>query len=174
MEKHTMNFMSKELQEAFNKAKPVLEQITQTKDQISNEIKYLEDFLKGLAINDSFGYRIQSPFDTSSFTDCDIGEFSLAGWAVTNEELLIWDKEKKRLMYQLIQYNADVQFDTPNPVILDESSRKQLILKPLIETSFEIRKKVYEQNHLCNFLLELTSKYQVNLKKEIDLSDIPF
>lgn len=169
-----MNFMSKELQEAVNKAKPVLEQIIQTKDQISKEIKYLEEFLKDFAINDSFVYRIQSPFDTSSFTDCDIGEFCLTGWAVTNDEQLLWDKDKKRLMYLLVQYHAEVQLDTHTPVILDEASRKQIILKPLIETSFELRKRIYEENHLSDFLCELTAKYQVNLKKEISSSDIPF
>lgn len=169
-----MNFMSPDLQKAFDNAKPVLEQIPQTKNQISNEIKHIEKSFKEFSIGENFEYRIQSPFETTSFTSCDISEYCLTGWAVTNEELLIWDKDKKRLMYQLNQFDADVALDTPNPVTVDEATRNQLIYKPLIETSFEIRKKVYEQNHLCNFINQLTSKYQVNIKEVEEPSDIPF
>jgi len=170
-----MQFMSKELQEAFDIAKPVLEKIAETKDQISNEIKYIENSLKEFSINDNFEYIIQSPYHTTSFTDSNIGEYSLAGSAKTNEALIIWDKDKKRLMYQLSQYNASVDFDSNTPVLLDEESQIQLLLKPLIETTFDVRKYIYEENHLSKFLIELSSKYQLKIKeKAIDSSDIPF
>lgn len=169
-----MNFMSKDLQDAFNKAKPVLEKITETKDQISKEISFLEKSLKSFAINDNFTYFIQDPYDTTSFSDADIGQYCLSGTAITNEELLVWDKNKKRLIYQLNQYEAEVDLEAPSPVTLNISSKKTIFYTPLIETAFEIRKKVYEEQYLAKFLYGLIARYQVNLKSEPESSDIPF
>ncbi|MFM9185156.1 hypothetical protein [Legionella pneumophila] len=169
-----MNFMSKDLQDAFNKAIPVLEKITEIKNQISKEISFLENSLKSFAINDNFSYFIQDPYNTTSFSNADIGEYCLSGTAITNEELLLWDKNKKRLIYQLNQYEAEVDLENPSPVTLIISSQKTILSKPLIETAFEIRKKVYEKQYLTKFLHDLTARYQVNLKSEPESSDIPF
>lgn len=49
-----MNFNSHELQQAFEKAKTVIESIPQTQDTISNEIKFIENFLKTNSVSDSF------------------------------------------------------------------------------------------------------------------------
>lgn len=169
-----MNFISKNLQDAFDKAKPVLEKITETKDQISKEITFLEKSLQAFAISDDFTYFIKSPYDTTSFADGNIGEYSLSGWAITNEEMLTWDKNKKRLMYQLNQYEAEVDFESKSPVVLKIETRKTILCKPLIETAFDIRKEVYENEHLTRFLNALTAQYQLALRDPSDSTDIPF
>lgn len=168
-----MKFNSTDLQDAFEKARPVLDQLNDTKNIISTEIKALEKYFQNIHLGDDLTYRIQDPCQTTSFIDCDIGEYCLSGWAVTGEELLIWDNQQKRLIYQCNQYDADVDLDSNLPVKVNKDSCREVTRKPLIECKFDIRKRIYEE-HLSKFLQMITEKFTLQPKEEPALLDIPF
>lgn len=151
-----MKFSSVELQTAFDNSKSILENITLIKDTISEEIKFLEKFLKTQAIDDDFTYTITSPFNPISLNIVYDGEHNNV---CTNEELLIWDSEKKRIIYQHNQY-LPIDCINDGRVFFSYETLSSLINRPLIETPFEIRKKVYER-HLSPYLLEITNKYRL-------------
>lgn len=158
-----MKFSSVELQNAFEKAKPVLESIVKTKNIVSEEIKLLETFLQSQSITDFFSIQITNPYYPINLT------LGLNDELVSNEERLIWDAEKKRIIYQHNQYKSESVED--GTVLFDSETKKNLLCKPLIETSFDIRKKVYEK-YLSVFLLEITAKYELVALK--DNEDCPF
>ena len=157
-----MKFTSVELQKAFDKARPVLENITQTKNTISNEIKSLEKFFQSHSIAENFTLEISSPIYPRNLTQDSNGNL------IANEENLVWDAEKKRIIFQHSQYVFEdyEEYHSMGTYVKYDVDSKQIVLsRPLIETSFETRKKVYEL-HLSNFLLELSSKYDLNMDND--------
>ena len=70
-----------------------------------------------------------------------------------HKELLIWDSTKKRIMYKKYEAPASSSLDNAecygDPEQL-EGEYQEINSRPLIETSFEIRKSIY--SHLPNFL----------------------
>ena len=144
-----MKFKSIELQNAFDKAKPVLENISQTMDTISNEIRMVEKFLQDQAICENFILKLPTTkplYDENAPED---GLFIL-------EKRLLWNKEKKRIIYIEDRYNIS---DEDNYKCFGDSL-VTMQNKPLIETSFEIRKMVYEE-YLSKFLLGIANTYEL-------------
>lgn len=134
-----MKFYSKELQKSFESVQSILESITDTKDRVSADIKEFEKYLKSLSINESLEYTILIP---SENVDMD---YHVLGISI--ERVLNWDDNKKRLMY--VEKHCEAYIGIV-----------KVIEKPLIETSYEIRKHVYEK-HLKNFLLYITDRYKL-------------
>ena len=140
-----MKFKSIELQSAFKKAKPLLENISQTMNTISNEIKMVEKFLQDQEICENFILYLPS---TKPCYDENAPENGLFSY----ERRLMWNKEKKRIIYIEDRYNV-----SNDDYRYFAESLSTIQNKPLIETSFEIRKMVYEEdlakfNKRINFL----------------------
>lgn len=173
-----MKFTSQKLQQSFDAAKPILEKIIETKNFVSAEIKNLEKYFQSLNINESISYLATNPNNTGNICFDQFSEHSGSGIGISTEELIIWDDNKKRIMYVLNEYEASVDFVSAEignhpPVDLNMDSRKTIVEKPLIETTFEIRKQIYE-NHLSDFLTHVAKKFEVNLSVSDEDIDIPF
>lgn len=171
-----MNFTSPELQKSFESAKPILEKITETKNRISNEIRNLENFFQSLDINESIPYTVTNPNIMGNINFEQFCGFS-GGHGIATEELLFWDHIKKRILYIHNEYEASVTLSDElalnDTIDLDFSTLKTLLNRPLIETTFDIRKKMYE-SHLSNFITHVAKKFEV-IEKTIETeSDIPF
>lgn len=166
-----MKFTSPELQKAFESAKPILEKITETKNRISTEIKNVEKFFQSLDINELISYLATNPNQLCNVNCEQIGEYCATGNGTATEEYLIWDNKKKRLMYVENSYQASIDLDSIIQIDLDTSTLKNIIEKPLIETTFDIRKRIYE-DHLSSFISYVAKKFEV-IEKPFGL-DIPF
>ncbi|HAT9283371.1 TPA: hypothetical protein JBC15_12625 [Legionella pneumophila subsp. pneumophila] len=155
-----MNFSSNEIQLAFEKAKPVIENITHIKNTISEEIKFIEKFFQSHAISENHTLQIRDPS-----LPCNVTKGADEG-LVANEELLIWDAEKKRIIFQHNQYIFDdyICYESAGTYVEYDVEGKNIISsRPLIEMPFDVRKKVYEF-HLSKFLLDISSRYKLNEK----------
>jgi len=141
-----MKFNSATLQSSFEQSKPILDNIHQIKDSVSEDIKQLETYLRSLDLNETIVYRLAEHIFTH-----------LA------DELLVWDHNKKRIVYIEDRYkvNDDCHYHTA-----DISSRETIVERPLIETPFDIRKRIYEEDHLSKFILFISKKY--DLKKPME------
>ena len=169
-----MKFASPELQKSFDTAKPILEKITETKNRISSEIKNLEKFFQSLDMNESLSYLATNPNLVSNMVFDQFCEYSSSGVGTATEEFLIWDNIAKRIMYVRNEYEACADMEDFNQVSLLKETCKNIVNRPLIETTFDVRKKIYE-HHLSDFLSYAAQKYEVHEKQiENDSFDIPF
>lgn len=92
------------------------------------------------------------------------------------EEALAWAPDRNgkfRLQYVLNHWEGSVDVDMPGgPLFWDESTLKT-DTKPLIETKFEIRKRMYK--HLGPFITALAKDLAVEpFQTKAELDDIPF
>lgn len=173
-----MKFNSSHLQSCFDTAKPILENIDKTKNSISEDIRSLEAYLKSTNINESIDYLATDPTATCN-VNCEIfSEDAGGGSGTALEERLRWDNEKRRLIYIRNEYQASIDiYQDYSPVNIEWFSINKIIEKPLIEAPFEIRKFMYENNHLGNFLTSVSNKFAIkNDDKKCHESDeeIPF
>ena len=162
-----MKFTSIDIQIAFDEAKPVLENITLIRNTVSEEIKNIEKFFQTNTLPDDFSLIITDPYDFGAQPDP--VEDKLV------EELLLWKADKKRIHYQCNYY--DYLFCTESIRFRHQPESKKTILDaPLIETRFEIRKRVYE-NHLANFIKEISKVYRVHslqINEGVVIAEFPF
>jgi len=99
---------------------------------------------------------------------------------IVQEESLLWAQDKSgkhRLLYEIKKWDGCVDFDAPGgPYFCDESTLK-IDTKPLIESKFEIRKRMYA--HLDVFLRGLARDVSIEPAIAFDAqhgmnTDIPF
>jgi hypothetical protein len=134
----TPTFSSPELQAAVAKAQPILEGIDEARNRISNDIRELENWLQSLDLKRSFRFSLVPHVVTDKSPASPIG-------LVDEQEALLWDEGDKskrlRLLYEMTRcgsYEVDAACNR-GPIEIDE----QREVKPLIETKFEIRQRMY-------------------------------
>ncbi|MBM4222332.1 MAG: hypothetical protein FJ161_00795 [Gammaproteobacteria bacterium] len=151
-----MKFNSETLQKSFEQSKMVLENIHNIKDLISEDIKKLEAYIKSLNLNETIDYI----FSTSYIY---IGPNGIP----SSEKLIVWDHNKKRLLYVENQYEASswdvycIEAYIDGDIGDEDNNKTTIIEKPLIETSFVTRKEVYESGELAKFLLFVKQRYEI-------------
>ncbi len=155
-----MKFSSIELQMAFDQAKPVLSNTAKLMNQVSEDIRLLEKYLQSQSIPEDFSYTISNPTSNINFATNSDNEL------ISNEELLIWDANIKRIIFQHNQYNSELSEE--GFVSVDTETKKIIINNPLIATPFDVRKRVYEF-FLSEFLLKMAERYRI-----IDKDELPF
>ena len=170
-------FALPELQQAIDEARPLLEGAEAAKNRVSNEIKALENYLQGLNLKHEFRYQV-------SVSQCAVGndaaallEYSGTASALMEEEELVWGPDKKgtwRLFFALKSCDGGIDIDAPGGPYFWSEEWEQREFKPLIECSFDIRRRVY-QDHLAKFVKQLGEDLRVERKQE-DAPDgaIPF
>jgi hypothetical protein len=169
-------FSSPELQSAFDKARETLEGADEARNRVSQDIKALENYLVGLNLTPPFRYpfgkylipedeqRIASTLEYGGYAAGKIGE-----------DALLLDKDvngKVRLLYEVSQWEGEVEVDVPGGPFFWEESTLQREVKPLIETKFDVRKRAY--NKLATFVTELAKHYAIDPWKLVAQDDIPF
>jgi len=155
-----MKFNCKNLQECYELTAPILNNINQIKDCVSEDIKSVEKYLKSIQLPESISYIISDPEE--SFEPLAHDEFKLITSASCIEEILTWDHVKKRLMFSQNLYVGIIHHEVSETPTIDRDSRNEIINKPLIETPFEIRKHVYANNYLIEFLKNIARKYDMS------------
>ena len=171
-------FSSPELQKAVADAAPVLEGIDEARNRVSNDIRALETYLQSLdqmvPFRHSFGKFLNAP-------DEDVhGSIECSGTASGEvcEEALVWGPDSKgrfRLQYELSRWDGYVDIDAPGGPWFWESATLRRDAKPLIESPFETRKKMYR--HLPDFVTSLARELDINepqITAPPNGSDIPF
>jgi hypothetical protein len=159
-------FSSPELQKAVNDARPFLEGIEQARNNISNDIKTLEAYLGRLDLKTSFRFPLgESLMPHHGDTKHDIAvsiDNSGGASGIVQEEALVWDPAaggKPRLLYEVSQWDGYVDVDAPGGPFFKEDPPLKREAKPLIETKFEIRKRVWQ--NLPRFVTALTEHFAV-------------
>jgi hypothetical protein len=159
-------FSSEELRKAVTEAKPIIEGLDEARNRLSEDIKHLESYLQRLDLKVPFrcAYGMclvayDSKAEQHIAADLEYGG-AASGWI--EEEALVWAEQKPgkfRLMYEHSRWDGYVEVDAPGgPYFRDEETLER-DQKPLIETPFEIRKKMYP--HLPDFVRALSNNLSV-------------
>ena len=155
-----MHFNSKALQECIKAAQPILDNINRAKDAVSEDIKLLDKYLSSINLNESFTYTIS---DSSSCIEIyETDDFRMISSCLCTEEYLAWDSKKKRILFVQNEYHGTIHQEASDEPVIDQSSCKSIVNKPLIETTFEIRKRVYENHYLADFLNSIARKFDIH------------
>jgi hypothetical protein len=92
------------------------------------------------------------------------------------EDALRLDKDasgKVRLLYEVCEWEGCVEVDGPGgPFFWNDETLKRDV-RPLIETKFETRKRVYN-HHLRSFVIALAKHYAIDPSKLTDPDELPF
>src|SRR5262249_20687904 len=100
-------------------------------------------------------------------------EYSGSASGTVQEEALVWGPDsngKSRLLYEVSLWDGYIEVDVPGgPYFWDEKTLRREA-KPLIETKFEIRKRLYE--YLPAFVANLAKHLDVGQGFRLD--DVPF
>lgn len=170
-------FSSPELQSAFEKVRETLEGADEARNRVSEDIKALESYLAGLNLTPPFRCVFGKSLipENETFPERSLEYSGYAGGKI-EEDALVLDKDahgRVRLFYEVCRWVGQVDVDAPGgPFFWDENTLEREI-KPLIETKFEIRKKVY--NRLPGFMTALAKHYAIDPNKLNDFDDdIPF
>lgn len=170
-------FALPELQQAIDEARPLLEGAEAAKNRVSNEIKALENYLQSLNLKHEFRYEISSSKSVVGNDAAQSLEYSGTANALMEDELLVWAPDQKgtwRLFFELKTCEGSIDIGLGSDPYMWSEEWEQREFKPLIECSFDIRKRVY-QDHLVNFVKQLGEDLRVERKKEPALDDeIPF
>ena len=174
---HRPAFSSPVLQAALDKSREALEGADEARSRVSQDIRALESYLVSLRLTTPFRHSLgkalvpdeeQNVAASLEYGGCANGKIQ--------EDALVLDEDahgKVRLLYEDSQWNGYVDVDAPGgPFFWDEDTLEREV-KPLIETKFEIRKRIYGQ--LPAFVTALAKHYAIDPNKLTDLNDdIPF
>lgn len=169
-------FTSPELQVALDKAREALEGADQARNQVSEDIKALERYLVGLRLTTPFRYSLGRAFvaDDEQSVAASLEYCGSASGKIV-EDAIVLDADahgKVRLLYEVSQWDGHIDVDVAGgPYFWDEDTLEREV-KPLIETKFEIRKRVYGQ--LAAFVAALAKHYAINPNKLDLVDEIPF
>jgi hypothetical protein len=155
-------FHSVELQRAFQSARLVVEGFGSARDKVSNDIKSLEAYLQSVNLRQPFRHSIGM-----SQTKNDDG--SIDGHRI-QDEVIAWDQENTgrrfRLLYEVTtwpghidMYEYGAKLGAPAFVSKTNAPRVRRV-KPLIETKFETRRRLYA--HLPDFVNGLAKHVSVD------------
>ena len=151
-----MKFHSKNLQSSFEHAKPILESLNSIEDAISEDIYELESYLKTIHLKESFSFHLQLP-DTPAY----------------QEELLVWNHYKQRIVYIKNSYSAScITHDKGYYPLINYNDKENLIEQPLIDAPFALKKLLWETDKLALFLSFLSQKLNQGLGKAASSSII--
>ena len=153
-------FSSPELQTAVAKAQSVLEGVDETRNRVSNDIKVLEAYLRTFDLKTQFRYPLGKCLVSDDPHISAALEYGGSASGVIKEEALVWGEQTTgsfRLLFEESRWEGSVDIDVPGgPYFWDEATLEREA-KPLIETKFEIRKRVY--SHLPHFVAALASHF---------------
>ena len=170
----TPTFSSPELQKVVADARPILESVDEARNRVSNDIKALEAYLQGLDLKTSFRHPLGKCFVPENDRQAaEALEYSGSAPGGILEEALVWGQDKGgrfRLMYELSRWEGYVEADAPGGPLFWEDSTLKREAKPLIETKFEVRKRMYQ--HLPDLVASLAKHLNVDQKFKLD--DVPF
>ncbi len=171
------SFSSPDLQKAVTDVRPVLEGVEEARNRVSNDIKALEAYLSGLDLKVSFRHALGKclvPYDNDEYAAAAALENSGSASGIIQEEALVWElgaNGKPRLLYEVSRWDGSVDIDVPGgPYFWDEATLQREV-KPLIETKFEIRKRLYQ--YLPGFVADL-GRYLAFEKPKAELDGVPF
>ncbi|TWT87012.1 hypothetical protein [Stieleria varia] len=171
-------FHSESLQAAIDAADDVIKNHAEIRDHVSNDIKKLESYLSANAPKEEFHFSLGEGFvadDDSSF------RASMDEWGSGNgemhEEVLSWKPDAKgrfRLYYEFRKWDACVEVDAPGGPFFSDKSTMTCESKPLIESTFDVRKTMVR--HLPDFVAALASRITVDagVQAAAELDEIPF
>src|SRR5437016_3578904 len=118
----------------------------------------------------SFRFSLGEDFTAERGTEQSEGEFRASlgegsASAECKEEALLWDEDgtskEFRLLYEMKRWEGHLEVDAPaGPWFRIEDSLRREV-KPLIETKFEIRKRMYQ--HLPDFVAALATRFDVGV-----------
>lgn len=153
-----------------------MESAEDVKNRVSKDIKELESYLKGLNFKHDFRHNI----GCSEYAVGDDARASLEDMGIADAErkleFLSWGPDQKgvfRLLYEVNYWDGSIDVDAPGgPYFWDSDSHRQEI-RPLIEASFDIRKRVY-QDHLSTFIKSLANDLRIEKGSMPVEDEIPF
>jgi hypothetical protein len=159
LSEHSSGFYSEALQQAIDDSKHIIENFAEIRNQISKDIKELENYLNSHAPKEDFIFSLGENFFAN-----DEYEFSQRmdeygqGEGRMQEEILAWKSDLKgrfRLFYDLIECNALVEVDGPGGPYFKDKNSISCQSKPLIECNFDVRKRMI--THLPSFVKALAT-----------------
>jgi len=172
---HTPTFSSPELQKVVADTRPTLEGVDEARNRVSNDIKALETYLQNLDLKTSFRHPLGKCFVSDDrrtiAASLDYGGSASGG---VQEEAIVWDVDaggKFRLQYEYSYWEGCIEVDAPGGPLFWEDDTLKREAKPLIETKFEVRKRMYQ--HLPGFVASLARHLDVGQKFQLD-DDVPF
>ncbi len=169
-------FSSPELQAALDKARETLEGSDEARNRVSEDIKTLERYLVSLKLTPPFRHPLgkylipedeQTVASSLEYGGCASGKIA--------QDALLFDKDsngKMRMLYESSRWDGQIDIDGPGGPYFWNSDTLEREVRPLIETKFEVRKKVYGQ--LPAFVTALAKHYAIDLSKLVDTDEIPF
>lgn len=179
MQCHPRNptFSSQELQRAVDDARSVLEGVDEARNRVSDDIRALEVYLQALNLKGSFRYPLGKCFVDPEGVPPQYIEASLretgSADGLIEEEALVWGEDKTgkyRLLYERSRWQGMVDVDLPGGPFFPDDSTLEREVKPLIETKFEIRKRVYQR--LPDFVTSLAEHFGVKVGQKA--LNVPF
>jgi len=156
-------FSSPELQKAVTDARAILEGADEGRNRVSSDIKTLEAYLDGLDLKTSFRYPMGKTFLTNDRPSAAAAlEYGGSASGSIEEEALVWapdSNRRSRLLYEVSRWDGYLDVEAPGgPYFWDDATLLREA-KPLIETKFEIRKRMYPQ--LPDFVANLAKDLNV-------------
>lgn len=161
---NTPVFSSPNLQKAVDAAHPLLSGADDAMTRVSNDIKNLEAWLKGLNLQHSFRYSLgRMPIADDTFK-ASIDEFGASACEFL-EEVLSWEPDKSgtyRLLYEENAFQGYIDVDQPGgPNFCEETTLELRQRKPLIEMPYQVRKRMH-QDHIADFIAAMSKHHKVD------------
>jgi hypothetical protein len=148
-----MKFYSQTLQNSFDEAKPILEQVGTIETKINQDILTLESVLKTVNLKESITYAIKS-----------------LRTAAHHEELLVWNHYHQKIFYIKNSFNAlFVTGDKGYSRQINYRDKETLIEESLIETPISLKKTLWENGTLALFLSFLTQKARARIPADMSI-----
>jgi hypothetical protein len=175
-------FSCQKLQKAVDGARPILESIEEARNQVSTDIKALETYLQSIKLAVTLRYPLGKMFvsadpDEEQHLAAALEACGSASGEI-HEEALVWGEMKPgtfRLLYELNRWEGYVDVDAPGGPYFCEHSTHKREAKPLIETKFEVRKRMYDR--LSDFVEALSRQIAIRPNppepEQSDASDLP-
>jgi hypothetical protein len=171
-------FSSPDLNQAITEARPALEGFEDARNQVSSDIKRLESYLDRLGLKTPVRYSLGKSFVNYDEQESQSLEASLdftgSASGTIREEALVWEESQGgrfRLMFEVVEWDGSIDLDVPGgPFFWDVSTEKR-VTKPLIETKFDTRKRMY--GRLPDFVLAISGHLKVDPSVKRLFDDLP-
>lgn len=171
----TPTFSSPVLQKAVADAQPILESVDEARNRVSNDIRALETYLRALDLKSSFRFPLGKGFVSDDHHVAAAIEYGGTASGGIEEEALVWGEDSSgnvRLLFEQSRWAGYVDIDVPGGPLFWEDDTLEREAKPLIETKFEIRKRMYQ--HLPAFIAALAKDFDIDSGRRTEPDDIPF
>lgn len=167
------SFASEALQKAVSDARPILEGVEEAWNQVSADIKALEAYLRSLDLKHPFRFPLGKSFTSEDpFVAHHLEDGGAASGTIV-EGALVWGpngSDSFRLLREDSRWDGGVDVDAGGgPYFWDDSTLRR-DAKPLIESKFETRKRLYPR--LPDFVAALAKHFDVMGQKP-PFDDLP-